>query len=402
MSELTARRESWFDYLPGNWQQAVNTSPVLNALGRAFNRPSPNLERGIEYDQHGNVSDRNWLLEQARGGPPKLNPLAAEMLDKGGTLAMFLGPAAKTADLKALARAQTRTAAGVPREQVWKEDGWFQGPDGKWRFEVDDSAFRYAGETGRLGDVAPHPAMTAAYPDTAKIAIGALPDDGVRNARYVPRRDGVAGVWDRVVGASPASIDMVPGRPRTVLLHEMQHAVDDVERAIPRTSNPYNVADPLDRAALAKSSAYTDAPFEMVARATEHRANLTQAQRSERPPWLDYTAQDHPAKKPAASVVRRPDGLEVLPERAAAEAALEGMSPSTISYILSSVRSRQMTPEQARVWDTLTSSEWSHPKNKLTADAMRNYRNKTQFLGHNGGPPTTEWDDPFVYSLRSR
>ena len=95
MADLTSRPDSWMDYLPGNWQQAINTNPLLNALGRATSRPTPDLTRGIEYDQHGSVSDRNWLLEQARGGPPKMNPLAAEMLDKGGLLANFLGPGVK-------------------------------------------------------------------------------------------------------------------------------------------------------------------------------------------------------------------------------------------------------------------------------------------------------------------
>lgn len=95
MADLTSRPDSWMDYLPGNWQQAINTNPLLNALGRATSRPTPDLTRGIEYDQHGSVSDRNWLLEQARGGPPKMNPLAAEMLDKGGLMANFLGPGVK-------------------------------------------------------------------------------------------------------------------------------------------------------------------------------------------------------------------------------------------------------------------------------------------------------------------
>lgn len=95
MADLTARRDSLLDYLPGDWQQAINTSPVVNALAKMFNKPAPDLTRGIEYDQHGSVSDRNWLLEQARGGPPKMNPLAAEMLDKGGLLANFLGPGVK-------------------------------------------------------------------------------------------------------------------------------------------------------------------------------------------------------------------------------------------------------------------------------------------------------------------
>lgn len=29
MAELTARRDSLLDYLPGNWQQAINTNPLL-------------------------------------------------------------------------------------------------------------------------------------------------------------------------------------------------------------------------------------------------------------------------------------------------------------------------------------------------------------------------------------
>lgn len=95
MADLTARPDHWTDSLPGNWQQAINTNGILNALGRALSRQSPDMTRGIEHDQYGSVSDRNWLLQQAAGGPPKLNPLAAEMLDKGGLLANFLGPGVK-------------------------------------------------------------------------------------------------------------------------------------------------------------------------------------------------------------------------------------------------------------------------------------------------------------------
>ena len=412
MSELTARRESWFDYLPGNWQQAVNTSPVLNALGRAFNKPSPNLERGIDYDQYGSVSDRNWLLQQAAGGPPKLNPLAAEMLDKGGTLAMFLGPAAKTADLKALVRAQTRTASGVPREQVWKEDGWFQGPDGKWRFEIDDSAFRYAGGIGRLGDVAPHPVMTAAYPDTTRIAVGALPADGIKTGSYTPRRDGPLTLWDRVTGRAPAAIAVGPATPRTSILHEMQHAVDDIEGAIPRSRNPYGTSAPADVEALARSKEYVDAPFEMMARATEHRANMNALQRAERPPWLDYnSAAPMPSPQTPAPWAKRPNGMDVLPERTQMEQAVSDLwkkPPDRYSQAyIDGFKGGKVIDDPALHESAIRSvrdmaqkypnSEWSRLR-----DAMDAYKSKADRLGHNGGPPTTEWDDPFVYSLRPR
>lgn len=88
MADLTARRDSWLDYLPGNTQQAINTSPVVNALSQMFNRPSPDLTRGIDHDQYGNVSDRNWLMEQARGRT-EMNPVVADGLNKLSLLAAF-------------------------------------------------------------------------------------------------------------------------------------------------------------------------------------------------------------------------------------------------------------------------------------------------------------------------
>ena len=53
--------------------------------------------------------------------------------------AIFAGIAAKTAPLADLERAKAAEASGIPREQIWKDHGWFQGKDGKWRFEIDDS-----------------------------------------------------------------------------------------------------------------------------------------------------------------------------------------------------------------------------------------------------------------------
>jgi hypothetical protein len=55
---------------------------------------------------------------------------------------MLGGRLAKTADHDALARAEELAAKGTPRETIWNDTGWFQGPDKKWRFEIDDSGQR--------------------------------------------------------------------------------------------------------------------------------------------------------------------------------------------------------------------------------------------------------------------
>lgn len=59
----------------------------------------------------------------------------------GGT-GMFAGRLAKTADQEALARAERLAAEGADRNAIWNETGWFQGPDQKWRFEIDADGFR--------------------------------------------------------------------------------------------------------------------------------------------------------------------------------------------------------------------------------------------------------------------
>lgn len=53
--------------------------------------------------------------------------------------AIFAGPAARTANRAMLRRAQDMAESGADRRAIWDETGWFRGPDGQWRFEIDDS-----------------------------------------------------------------------------------------------------------------------------------------------------------------------------------------------------------------------------------------------------------------------
>jgi hypothetical protein len=76
-------------------------------------------------------------------------------------------------------------ASGSPREAIWNETGWFQGVDGKWRFEIDDSSSRMKVDSRgrpdyttphernvkgdiRLKDALDHPAFFDAYPHVAE------------------------------------------------------------------------------------------------------------------------------------------------------------------------------------------------------------------------------------------
>lgn len=101
MADLTARPDHWTDALPESWKGAINANPLLNALGRALNRPAPNLEKaslnifGRPEDRA--EADRQWLLQQARGPSflERMNPVAQDAVNKLGLYANFVGPGVK-------------------------------------------------------------------------------------------------------------------------------------------------------------------------------------------------------------------------------------------------------------------------------------------------------------------
>jgi hypothetical protein len=86
-----------------------------------------------------------------------------------------------------LSSAEAKLAQGVPKETVFSELGVFRGPEGKWRYELDDrrSGFNFgeiskiAEQNGgaipaeyqsRLGDLYNHPKAYAAHPDLEDVA----------------------------------------------------------------------------------------------------------------------------------------------------------------------------------------------------------------------------------------
>ena len=64
------------------------------------------------------------------------NPVYGKKSEK---LFSFAGAKAKTANIPLLEEAKARIAANEDKDSVRKDTGWFQGVDGKWRFEIDDS-----------------------------------------------------------------------------------------------------------------------------------------------------------------------------------------------------------------------------------------------------------------------
>jgi hypothetical protein len=197
--------------------------------GRQFNNAAE-ASRGIPH-----TAEQSWPRDKdaALAGAVMTGGLGA--IRPTGSLGMFGGRLAKTADHAALAKAEELAAKGAPREQIWNETGWFQGADNKWRFEIDDSGAKpsWWRSTGRLGKVLKHPELKNAYPDVAAIPVKRMKDTAglSMGAGYQERGKGLLGSWRQPeeISFSPFSELLDPEGQPTRLLHEAQHAIQKRE-----------------------------------------------------------------------------------------------------------------------------------------------------------------------------
>lgn len=259
--------------------------------------------------------------------------IAAGLMMSGGlaapipsnSLAMFGGRLAKTADHNALAKAEALAKSGAPREQIWNDTGWFQGTDGKWRFEIDDSKSQLNVSKINQDDMLPtheildHGVLFEAYPDLAAFR------------GTVRAGENSGGIWPSGWYAQGNTPDEI----KSTALHELQHAVqraegfhketgsydDIVKRAgladgispakemvryedLPllkriatdrnkyesnrKIQNSYEKSRYLAEIEARYYPAYRRAGSEVESRAVQTREGFSPSERSARAPWLDY------------------------------------------------------------------------------------------------------------------
>lgn len=368
-------------------------SRFIQAGVQALTAPSRTQDGGISYydtvipqrDSNGNeyISDMS-PIQPGTAIPEGLNvagvvasssPVAG--VAPSGSAGMFAGRLAKTADHAALAKAEKMAAEGLPREQIWQDTGWFQGKDGKWRFEIDDSGAKWAGPTedaavfSSLRDVMPHHQFEEAYPKSGDVLVNGA--KGSRAAWFDP--------WPAItIGGA------VPNKGSS-LLHEMQHLVQEKEN-FARGSNPNLYVDDAGQSAVAElmaratkgmdpftpeAQAARDAVWKTIdanrdalgiptalyrmnageaeARAVQKRADLTPDERRSRAPWLDYDIPE--SQQIVRGVSSNPDDLKASipgtilrqsaddPDLAGALRIARDMPPSYMS--------RTMSPEPKMV-----------------------------------------------------
>jgi hypothetical protein len=243
---------------------------------------------------------------------PESRTLANFALTGAGALpfvpsaAMFAGLLAKTADMDALAKAKLARAGGADPRDVWREHGWFEGPDGQWRFEIDDSGAALTGRNaGALPSVIDHSPAVDAYPDLGEVGATTYPGQDVTPFGY----KGVYTEADTVFPDFPETdkIDAAGRTPqsiRSTLLHEMQHAVQNREGFAPG-----------GRMDAGGFEAYRRLAGEAEARAVQTRMDMTPEQRRATYPLDSY---DVPLDE---LIVRRDGGGPQMSQPLAPQAA---------------------------------------------------------------------------------
>lgn len=268
----------WEELLPGSMVSTVKQNPVTQFLERYLNRPA------ADPSQH-YISPIDGTIQRVDVQPGAMDRLPAtvqEGIGGLGLLSMFLGPGAKTANLPALAKAKSMTGSGAPREAVWNETGWFQGPDKKWRFEIDDSAAGVQRSVAddfaarSYGDQVPvrnadrfldHPTLFEAYPDFWRVNTRINKVDDLPSASYAVRESGTEN--------ATINAKTIP-QARSMALHEYQHAIQQREGF----AQGADVSRGID--------VYNRAGGEVEARTVQRRQDMTPDQRRARAPWLDY------------------------------------------------------------------------------------------------------------------
>lgn len=164
-----------------------------------------------------------------------------------GALFQFAGAHSLTANRLALEAAKQFIAEGRDESAVRQKTGWFMGEDDCWRYEISDresqlniTAFERQGDTlifnGKLKDLIDHPKLFAAYPLLANLQV---------NANIARGMEDNGGFRHAIVGADQIHKPNITAQSNNFnslqenLLHEIQHAIQNVERFAAGTNSDF-------------------------------------------------------------------------------------------------------------------------------------------------------------------
>jgi len=232
---------------PGGPRRKSETERQADELARRFEEVTGVTLTPERAERLGKAVDEALMPAETAGeGDPEGAPEALFQTgtERGsGVLATYAGPSAEGASE---ARAEGRTFEGRYDEQE--------------RFEIDDSEAQLSEDAqwnpegtegdaetlrGRLGDVLDHPALFEAYPELEDVQAEArVSQEAPESGSFRRGREVSTGIGSGQTASAPPQIEaQAPTREglRSVLLHEIQHAIQERE-GFARGSNPQREA----------------------------------------------------------------------------------------------------------------------------------------------------------------
>ncbi len=163
-----------------------------------------------------------------------------ERVDRGKTQLQMAGERAIGAPTGQLAKAQAMLDEGKTEQEVWDATGWNKEASGKWAFRIDDSGAKVKdlGDKresikGWLEDYLNHPELFKAYPQLKDITIEFKPGIG-EEGNFKASTGMVSGRNWRGnitvgIGEFPMNKKRVLEQAKSTLLHEISHAIQEIE-----------------------------------------------------------------------------------------------------------------------------------------------------------------------------
>jgi hypothetical protein len=198
----------------------------------------------------GAISDALDAAKNSDWGSAALDAAGVAPLGKAAALtkpvlSIFGGVGAKTADRGALMLAQEMAERGIDKNEIWKKTGWFKNEaDNRWRFEIPDNTSQIgriaAGDltldgeaVGKAPQVILHDKLYGAYPDLKDAVVSAnLGAFNKPRGQFVPFEDMAPDI-------TAASNELKgPSGVHGILLHELQHGVQESEGFAPGSAIP--------------------------------------------------------------------------------------------------------------------------------------------------------------------
>lgn len=294
-----AMMEIYAAYETGNWAELESRYKTKihesykqgkNSVGDFLTRVANALRRligGIIGKDLTQTMTTSQVFDTLRGIQQGINDIAKTeqnqtASENGDIRYSFAGKNAQNADKQSLGKAVRLDLKNTNSEDIRQKTGWFRGTDKKWRFEIDDSQASVTlteseianalenNKYYRLSYLLEHPQLFEAYPDLKMM--GVIFDNSIQGGAF---SDDAILIGTKV---------QTPRDLKSLLLHEIQHAIQESENFARGSSPGYFMRQGFDEETAYEK--YIHSSGEVEARNVQLRMDMSSAERKSVEPFF--------------------------------------------------------------------------------------------------------------------